>query len=141
MTPCRPYLLRSLYEWIVDNEYTPYLLVNAFGEGVAVPQEYVEGGKIVLNISPTAVTKLALENHAVSFTARFGGIVKEIYVPMRFVMAIYTKENGRGMEFVDEPDDEDIQDIPKPTTNPPKRSKGRPNLRLVETNPKNEPKD
>jgi len=131
MTPCRPYLLRALYEWIVDNELTPYVLVNAYGEGVSVPQEYVEGGRIVLNVSPKAVKALKLENHAVTFTARFGGIVKEIHVPIGQVLAIYTKENGRGMEFIEEPEDEPPPEITKePPKRPPK--KGKPDLKVVE---------
>lgn len=111
MTSSRPYLLRAFYEWIVDNNATPYIVVNADFPQTSVPQEYVDNGRIVLNISPGAVRSLLLANDHVEFNARFGGIPHDIYVPMRAVTAIYAKENGRGMVFKD--DDED--DIPPPT--------------------------
>jgi stringent starvation protein B len=104
MTPSRPYLLRAFYEWIVDNHATPYLVVAADLPGVDVPREYVENGRIILNISPQAVRSLSLENHHVSFNARFAGVPYDVYVPMRAVGAIYAKENGRGMVFKDEED-------------------------------------
>lgn len=110
MTSSRPYLLRAFYEWIVDNNATPYVVVNAEFPHVSVPQEYVENGRIVLNISPGAVRSLLLANDHVEFNARFAGVPHDIYVPMRAVTAIYAKENGRGMVFKD--DDED--DTPPP---------------------------
>src|SRR5271156_1286288 len=98
-TSSRPYLLRAFYEWIVDNYATPYIVVNAELPGVNVPQQYVEKGRIVLNVSPVAVMELALANDHVAFNARFGGVPYDIYVPIRAVAAIYAKENGRGMVF------------------------------------------
>ncbi len=99
MTPSRPYLVRALYDWIVDNNCTPYILVNAYGEGVEVPQEHVKDGQIILNISPSAVHELSLGEESINFEGRFGGIPKRVMVPMISVLGIYAKENGQGMIF------------------------------------------
>lgn len=104
MTPSRPYLLRAFYEWIVDNHSTPYIVVSADLPGVDVPREYVDNGRIILNISPNAVRGLLLENNHVVFNARFGGTAYDVYIPMRAITAIYAKENGRGMVFKEEED-------------------------------------
>jgi len=104
MTSSRPYLIRALYEWINDNQLTPYLLVNAGGEGVSVPQDFVgKDGQIILNIAPRAIMSLDMSNEAVSFNARFGGVPMDIYVPNHAIMGIYAKENGKGMMFEPEP--------------------------------------
>lgn len=105
MTSNKPYFIRAVYEWIVDNELTPYLLVNAEHQNVEVPQEYVNAGRIILNISPKACRGLHLENDKVVFTARFSGQTFQIYVDPDAVLAIYAKENGRGMEFGPEYDE------------------------------------
>lgn len=102
MTSSRPYLIRALYEWIVDNGMTPHILVDATGEEVQVPRQHVEAGKIVLNIGPRAVQGLTLGNEQVSFRARFDGSPMQVMVPVRRVLAIYTRENGQGMMFGDE---------------------------------------
>ncbi len=100
MTPTRPYLLRAIYEWLLDNQLTPYLLVDASQDNTQVPREFVqENGTIILNMSPTAVQSLELENEYVSFTARFSGQVQQIYVPMVAALGLYAKENGQGMMF------------------------------------------
>jgi stringent starvation protein B len=100
MTSNRPYLLRALYEWIVDNHFTPHLVVFAQAEGVNVPQQHInKDGQIILNISPTAVKDLMIANDAVSFSARFSGVVNNIYVPCGAVLGIYGRENGQGMMF------------------------------------------
>ena len=99
MTSSRPYIMRALYEWILDNECTPYVLVNAEEAGVEVPQQYVKDGQIVLNISPTAVRDLDIGNHAMHFNGRFGGVPVDVYVPMPGVLGIYARENGQGMVF------------------------------------------
>ena len=104
MTPSRPYLLRAFYDWIVDNELTPYFVINANLPGVNVPREYVDDGRIVLNVAPQAVHSLVLANDHISFNARFGGIPFDIYSPMRAVTAVYANENGRGMVFKDAED-------------------------------------
>ncbi len=104
MTSSRPYLLRAIYQWIVDNNMTPYVLVDATGELVQVPQEHVNNGKIILNISPAAVMGLELGEEALSFNARFSGKPMFVNVPIPSVLAVYSKENGRGMVFTEEDD-------------------------------------
>lgn len=100
MTSSKPYLIRALYDWIVDNSLTPYLVVNARAEQVSVPQQYVnKDGQIVLNIAPRAVVSLQLDGEAVRFNARFGGIPTDIFVPCFAVLGIYARENGQGMMF------------------------------------------
>jgi stringent starvation protein B len=99
MTSSRPYLLRAIYDWILDNSLTPYVMVDAVMPNVAVPERFVEDGKIVLNIAPQAVGGLSLGNDAVQFDARFSGIAQHVYVPVEAVKAIYAVENGRGMVF------------------------------------------
>lgn len=107
MTPSRPYLLRGIYDWLIDNEQTPYLLVDAEAEGVTVPLEHVQDGKIILNISLTATRDLELTNDGVSFNARFGGKPMIVNVPIMATLALYSKENGRGMMFPEETGDND----------------------------------
>jgi len=107
MTSSRPYLLRSIYEWIVDNSLTPYIVVDAEAENVQVPESHVDSGRIILNISPDACRGLHLDNDRVVFSARFSGVAHQIHVPPLAVLAIYAKENGRGMMFGE---DEDIDD-------------------------------
>lgn len=94
----KPYLIRAIHEWCVDNGYTPYLAV-AVNEKTLVPKEFVKAGEIVLNTSPLATNKLSLGNEAIEFEARFGGVVREIYVPIDQISAIYARENGHGMAF------------------------------------------
>ena len=127
MNSSRPYLIRAIYEWIVDSGMTPYILVNATGDGVVVPTQYIQDGKIILNVSPQAVRSLDLRNDWIMFSARFGGVSMEISLPPEAVMAIYAKENGRGMVFSDE--DEDNGSAP-PDGEPP-QPRGKPNLRVV----------
>ncbi len=106
MNSTRPYLIRAFYEWIVDSDCTPHIVVNAELKDVIVPRDFVEGGQIVLNIAMPAVQDLTLNNEAVSFKAKFGGVAHEIYVPVAAVMAIYARENGRGMVFSEEDEEE-----------------------------------
>lgn len=102
LTPSKPYLLRALHEWLVDNGLSPHLIVNARHAGVVIPEDAVKDGKLVLNIAPRAVRGLALENHAVSFQARFSGRPFAIHLPMDAILAIYARENGQGMMFAGE---------------------------------------
>lgn len=95
----RPYLLRAMYDWMVDNSLSPYLLVAADAPGVDVPPGYDEDGKVTLNVSPQAVRGLTLGNDWVSFGARFGGRPTEVGFPPGAVLAIYARENGEGMLF------------------------------------------
>jgi len=98
----RPYLLRALYDWICDNHLTPYLLVDATGDDLSIPFDFVEDNKIVLNISPSAVRDLDLSNDFINFKARFSGQSMNVYFPVAAVLAIYANENGRGMIFQEE---------------------------------------
>ena len=102
MTISRPYLLRGIYEWLIDNNLTPYLLVDAEYKDIAIPFEHVQDGKIILNISTSAIEMLNLENDYVSFSARFSGKAMDIYIPIRAVLALYSMENGKGMMFPEE---------------------------------------
>lgn len=102
MNSSRPYLLRAIHEWLVDNNLTPHLLVNADHQEVQVPTNYVDEGKIVLNVSPSAVQNLHMDNTAISFNARFSGSPTDIYIPINACMAIYSKEDGKGMVFNEE---------------------------------------
>ena len=104
MTSNRPYLIRAIYDWIVENNLTPYLLVSANYPEVQLPLDYVKEGRIVLNISPQACRGLHLNNDRIVFTARFSGKADQIVVFPAAVLAIYAKENGAGMEFgIEEP--------------------------------------
>ena len=102
MTSHRPYLLRALYEWIVDNGMTPHLLVDATRPGVRVPAHTVKDGRVVLNVAERAVARLDMDNEAVSFTARFGGVSHPVTVPVGAVLAIYARETGQGMALPEE---------------------------------------
>ncbi|MDO6634503.1 ClpXP protease specificity-enhancing factor [Pseudoalteromonas carrageenovora] len=99
MTPNRPYLLRAFFDWIVDNDCTPHLVVDADYPAVQVPTQFVQDGQIVLNISPSAVTQFSLDKNQLSFDARFGGQPMQVYVPIGAVLAIYARENGEGTVF------------------------------------------
>ena len=94
----KPYMLRAIYEWCTDSGYTPYLAVKV-DSATQVPMEYVKKGEIVLNISFGATSGLKMDNDAIHFHARFGGVSREIYVPVHNVLAIYANENGQGMAF------------------------------------------
>lgn len=102
MTSHRPYLLRALAEWIADNGMTPHLLVDATQAGVQVPASAVKEGKVVLNIAERAVVRLQIDNEAVTFTARFGGVSYPVSVPVSAVLAIYSRETGQGMALPDD---------------------------------------
>lgn len=124
MTPLKPYLIRAIYEWITENNLTPHLLVNAEYPGVSLPTDFVEDGRIVLNIRPQAVQGLVLGNDEIEFNARFSGTPMRINAPIPAVLAIFAKENGRGMVFDPE---ENGDDTPPEPESPPKR----PQLRVV----------
>jgi len=120
MTSSRPYLIRALYQWVVDNGVTPYILVDALVDGVDVPPQHIQDNKIVLNIAPMAVQGLTLGDDVISFSARFSGQSVNLVVPTEAVLAIYARENGQGMMFNDEsgsptPPDNSDPDKPKPS--------------------------
>jgi stringent starvation protein B len=136
MTSSRPYLVRALYEWIVDNECTPHLLVNVEHPGVQVPAGFASDGQIVLNVAPSAVRHLQMDNDAISFEGRFGGVPHRLHVPSAAVMAIYARENGQGMVFEIEstpPDDDTPADDSSAASgaSPRPASTGRPSLKVV----------
>ncbi|WP_038088979.1 ClpXP protease specificity-enhancing factor [Acidihalobacter prosperus] len=132
MTSSRPYLVRAIYQWVVDNHHTPHMLVDASGEDVQVPVQFVQEGRIVLNIAPQAVQALNLGDEYISFSARFAGKSQEVFVPVQRVMAVYSRENGQGMMF-----GEDDTPPPPPSDGGDKPSEpkatgvGRPGLRVV----------
>ena len=128
MTPSRPYIIRAIYEWIVDNDCTPHLLVDATRSGVVVPEAFVTDGQIVLNVSPTAVVSLQMANDAISFNGRFSGQPMDIFLPIPAVLGIYARENGQGMVFEPSPEDEPEPDPPESDTTP---ERGRPALKIV----------
>lgn len=138
MNSSRPYLIRALYEWIVDNDCTPHLLVNAEFPDVRVPPGFANDGQIVLNASPSAVRHLHMDNQAVSFEGRFGGVAHNLFLPIQAILAIYARENGQGMVFDAEPPaglQADEQgppqgDGPDGGGEPPRPS-GRPSLKVV----------
>ncbi len=99
MTSSKPYLVRALYDWILDNDATPYILVDTTFAGVRVPPGIASDGKVVLNLAPQAIQNLEIDNDAIVFSARFGGVAEDVYCPMPALLAIYARENGEGMMF------------------------------------------
>ncbi|MCE9677624.1 ClpXP protease specificity-enhancing factor [Shewanella sp. AS1] len=99
MTPNRPYLLQAYYDWLMDNELTPHVVVDAFVPGTQVPQQYVKDGQIVLNIASGAVGNLQIGHDFIEFNARFGGVPQQVILPMASIIAIYARENGAGTVF------------------------------------------
>jgi len=97
-TSTRPYLIRAIFEWCVDQGFTPYLVVLV-DDRVTAPKEFVKNGEIILNISPDATGGLKLGNEWIEFKARFGGVARDILVPVDQVIAVYARENGQGMSF------------------------------------------
>ena len=129
MTSNRPYLIRAIWQWISDNGMTPHLLVNADAKGVEIPRQFVEDGRIVLNVSASAVRDLDLGNDWISFGARFSGNPMNVLLPVSAVLGLYSKENGQGMLFPEDdeavpPEDEGPDDTPPPAG-------GRPSLKVV----------
>ena len=129
----RPYLLRAMHEWISDNLQTPHIVVDASIQGVEVPRQYVQGGKIILNVSLSATSVLNLGNEAVSFRARFGSVTYDVSVPIAAVLGIYARETGQGMIF----SETDAPPPPVPPQTPAESASGgevkraRPTLKVV----------
>ena len=140
MSSNRPYLLRAIYDWISDNDLTPYILVDAAFAGVRVPPQVVKNGQVVLNLATRAVANLDLGNEWINFQARFSGVSQVIQIPVQSVLALYAQENGQGMLF---PAENDGGDTPPPSEPPPdgpapgtveagdKPKRGAPHLRVV----------
>ncbi len=127
MNSSRPYIMRALYEWIVDNNFTPYVLVDASVADVVVPPQFVKDNQIVLNISPDAVVDLCISNQAVAFNGRFGGVATDVFVPIAAVVGIYARENGQGMVF----DPEEVVSPPDDTPPGAGKPEKRPALKIV----------
>jgi stringent starvation protein B len=130
----RPYLLRAMHEWISDSNQTPHIVVDASIEGVEVPRQYVQGGKIILNVSSNATSMLSLGNEVVRFRARFGAATYDVSVPIAAVLGIYARETGQGMIFseADTPPQPPVppsEPAPTATTGEGKRSK--PTLKVI----------
>ncbi len=133
MTSSRPYLIRAIHEWIIDNDLTPHIVVNAESQGVRVPPEYVKDGQISLNISATAVHGLSMDDDWILFDARFGGRSFQVSVPTVAILAIFAKENGAGMSFGEEEHQDDPPPEPhgKDKQKAGKKAKPQPGLRIV----------
>jgi len=133
----RPYLIRAIYDWCVDNGYTPHLLVAADYPGVSVPLQFVQDGRITLNLSPMAVQSLNIDDDPIWFSARFSGRPFDVIVPPGAVLAIFARENGEGLVFgeVEPPEGGDAPrlppDAPTPSIPEPEKPKGRGHLRVV----------
>jgi len=132
MTPSRPYLLRALHEWIIDNGATPQILVDGQHPELEIPDAARSGEKIVLNISPSAVRDLSIDNEYLSFVARFSGVSHGVLVPIAAVQAIYARENGQGMMFPDIEEDESKPSSESADDSPSAPSPGKkPNLKVI----------
>ncbi|MBB1485494.1 ClpXP protease specificity-enhancing factor [Oceanospirillum sediminis] len=141
MSSSRPYLIRALYEWLADNDLTPYIAVDATIDNVMVPEQHVHDGQIVLNIAMSSVRELDISNEAISFSARFGGVPQHVYVPVMAVMAIYARENAQGMAFGQEPEVPDpepdnglsvmSESLSDTEAEPSEKKSSRPSLKVV----------
>lgn len=136
MNSSRPYFLRALYEWIIDNKLTPHLMVDAVLPGVSVPQQYVKDGKIILNAAPEAIQNLSMTNEWVNFDARFSGVTHRIRLPMMAISAIYAVENGRGMVFEKEEFTQTDYMPAQPVATTSEKPKGKPMLRVIKSDEK-----
>ncbi len=131
----KPYLIRAFYEWIIDNQCSPFIVINATFPKCKVPLDHIENGEITLNISPSAIRDLKISNDLVEFRASFSGVVHIISAPVKAVLAIYAQENQQGMFFdYEEVDENDADHIHPPllSTKPDKNAKGPSHLKLVE---------
>ena len=126
MVPKRPYFIRAMYEWISDNNFTPYIAVDAEVPNVCVPERFIKNGRIIFDISFKATNKLRTGNDAIEFDARFSGKIAHIYIPINAVLAIYAKENGLGMVFTPE----DIEG--SSSEHKPAAEKKPPHLKLIQ---------
>ena len=116
LPPTRPYMVRAIYEWIEDNNLTPYLMVNTTLDNVVVPTEHIQDGRIVLNIASRATGNMHMDNEYISFSARFGGVSRDLWIPMQAVMGIYARENSQGLFFdPNEYDNYQPEESEKPT--------------------------
>ena len=134
MSPLKPHLLRALHEWILENGLTPYILVNTELDQVSVPEQFITDGKIILNVHPDAIQDWLMDQECLSFSARFSGQKMSIFIPIAAVLAVYAKENGKGMMFDDDLDSDLNPDPidPEPPLPPNgKASSKKPSLKVV----------
>ncbi len=131
MTSTRPYLLRAIHEWMHDNDLTPQIMVDVNNDQVQVPRQFVEDGRIMLNITDSAVRGLSLGNEWVEFHARFGGTPFHVVFPTQQVLAIIAKENGAGMSFKEEPQRENQSQSDNDGPAPDDQGPTRPKLKVV----------
>ena len=129
MTPRRPYMVRAVYDWILDNQLTPFLVVDAEIPGCQLPWEFVQDGQIVLNITPTAVANLVIGNDQLSFNARFSGKPHQVVVPMAALLALYARENGAGSLFEHEPGYDNVEVVAAEIETAPKPAA--PHLKVI----------
>jgi stringent starvation protein B len=134
LSPSRPYLARAIYDWICDNNLTPYILVDATQKYTTVPEQFIQDGQIVLNVVPHAVHAFSMDKQAISFSARFGGVSRDIYVPFKALLGIYARENGQGLFFdASEYEDINIEEIELESKEEKTETvKKKPNLRLLD---------
>lgn len=119
MSSSKPYLLRAIFDWIVDNDCTPYVVVDAYAPNVELPLDFVKDGQIVLNIAPRAVRDFQINDDYISFNARFGGVPTDVFAPVQAITGIYARENGQGMMF--------DSDSPQGPSDPPPTKITKPN--------------
>ena len=129
MRPQRPYLLRAFYDWLLDSQLTPLIVVNTNYANVDVPNEFIRDGQIILNIAPHAVGQFNMTDEAISFSARFSGAVRHIYVPMGALSAIYARENGAGTIF----NDEEVYHQPPAATAPAMATETKQKMHVIES--------
>lgn len=127
----RPYFLRAMHEWMLDSGFTPHLVIDANAPGVVAPEGYATDGKLILNISPAATQGLSLGNDHITFSARFGGVAREVWVPAAAVLAIYARETGQGVVFSPEDEAEATVAPDAGTTAAERPQDGRPHLKLI----------
>lgn len=135
LSPTRPYMARAIYQWICDNQLTPYLLVDATQPHTLVPEQFIQDGQITLNLAPHAVHAFNMSNDAISFSARFGGVSRNLYIPFSAVLGLYARENSQGL-FFDPEEYQHIQintdDLKSSTEEEPEQPKKKPSLRLLD---------
>ena len=136
LIPTRPYLIRAIREWAMDNGLTPQLLVDAGVDGVVIPEGHVQNGKIVLNVHTQAVKALELGNEFITFSARFGGTSHAINLPIQSILAVFARENGQGLFFQEEKTQHQLEQSAADSEESPPNGQSseprRPYLRLVE---------
>jgi len=130
MTPSKPYLIRGLYQWLLDNQATPYILADTSSDEIMIPRGIATDGKVVLNLSPSAIQNLEMTNDYISFSARFNGVSQVVYCPMDSILAIYARENGEGMMFNQESENANEKDDSANGASQP-RKPNRPGLKVV----------